>query len=99
MNFGSLSTNPLFWLIYFSIAAAMGYWNWRKGHSFPVGIFISVLLTPVAGLLFNLFAKKNSAALRNRIKKDPSGERCPSCNTPISPSAKRCKSCGRKFMP
>lgn len=98
MRFSSLSENPYFWLVYFSIAAGMGYWNWRKGHSFPIGMFVSVLLTPVAGLLFNLFSKPNKAALRDRAKAAPPSQRCPSCNAPVPDAAKRCKSCGKKLI-
>lgn len=99
----SISRNPYFWLCYFTIAAILGYWNYRKGHNFAIGMFISLLLTPITGLLFNIFGKKNTAELKRRAKNNSvvavNMTNCPSCNGTIPLDAKRCKHCGKKLLP
>ena len=97
----SLSTNPYFWLCYFTIASGMAYWNHRRGHSFIIGLFISVICTPVVALLFILFGKPNTAEIRKREKdrlaQSPEMMRCPSCTALIPKASARCKECGKKF--
>jgi DNA-directed RNA polymerase subunit RPC12/RpoP len=92
----SLSTNPEFWLVYFIVAFAMGYWNYRKGHSLMIGFFISALFTPVVGLLFNIFAKPNNEVLRRRAAASVKPIRCSSCGEKIPAKSYKCPKCGVK---
>ncbi|HLX13302.1 MAG TPA: hypothetical protein VKS81_10865 [Bacteroidota bacterium] len=88
-----LSLNPYFWLVYFSLAVAMGYWNYRRGHHFMIGVFVSSLLTPVAGLLFNIFAKPNTDLMRKRARP----VKCPSCGEDTPAHKTRCIHCGKRL--
>lgn len=97
MYVDSISTNPWFWLAWFSIAALMGYWNYRKGHNFFIGMFISALVTPLVALLFLLFGKSNQTVLRQRKEKAGGVRRCPSCNRAVPDNSRRCPNCGKKF--
>jgi ribosomal protein L40E len=92
----TLAANPYFWLAYFALAFAMGYWNYRKGHNLMIGFFISLLLTPVTGLLFNIFAKPNREVLRKRDAASMKPIRCASCGEMIPAKSTKCRKCGAR---
>jgi hypothetical protein len=92
----SLGSNPYFWLCYFAVAFAMGYWNYRKGHNLMIGFFISVVFTPITGLLFNIFAKSNKEVLRRREAGSRKQIRCASCGAVIAAKSYKCTNCGTK---
>ena len=92
---GTLAGNSSFWVIYFLIAFAMGYWNYLRGHNLMIGFFISVLFTPVAGLLFNILAKPNNQVLRAREKAKPT--QCPSCGELMPAKMTKCRKCGERI--
>ena len=93
----TLSAKPVFWLIYFTVAFIMGYWNYRKGHNLMIGFFISVLFTPMTGLLFNIFAKKNIQVLRQREIRSAKPVPCPECGKPVPLKEFKCGNCGARI--
>jgi hypothetical protein len=90
----TLAANPYFWLTYFVLAFAMGYWNYRKGHNLMIGVFISLLLTPLTGLLFNIFTKSNREVIRQRNTASMKPVRCASCGEMIPAKSNKCRKCG-----
>jgi DNA-directed RNA polymerase subunit RPC12/RpoP len=92
----NLSANPYFWLVYFILAFVMGYWNYLKGHNLMIGFFISVVFTPLTGLLFNIFAKPNKEVLRRRAAASVKPVRCASCGEKIPAKSYKCSKCGAK---
>ena len=78
----------LFWLIPSLVVA--NTWD-KKGLSYSVGLFVSLFLSPVTGLLLGIFEMSGSYINIETTKE------CPDCKEHIQASANVCKYCGHKF--
>ena len=43
------------------LSALIGYWNQTRGHSFATGILLSLILSPLIGVVVVLLTKKKGA--------------------------------------
>lgn len=79
------------WLI-FSFLVAILADNWRRSG---IGYFLlSILLTPLVGILVLAFSGKNSDALEKEQIINNKLTKCPFCKELIKPDAIKCKHCG-----
>ncbi len=79
------------WLI-FSFLVAILADNWRRSG---IGYFLlSILLTPLVGILVLAFSGKNSDALEKEQIINNKLTKCPFCKELVKPDAIKCKHCG-----
>lgn len=85
--------------VWLALAVAVGVLASNRGRS-GVGWFVlSVLLSPLLGLLFCLVAKDLSRAPGTGQPGPATHRRCPQCAEFIQPAAKVCKHCGAAVDP
>ncbi|GEM_PF-1306622 len=77
--------------MYVGVSAALGIWNWYKGHGFWLGFLFSLLLTPLIGWLTVALTPAVVIVDTARGRK----RSCPHCFelTPIQ--SQFCDACGR----
>ncbi len=85
----------LIFFLWFGGAIAVGIWNHKRGYTFLMGLIVSVLFSPVVGVIVVLLYRdqsKNPAIVGTSPK---SLKKCPYCAEDIKKEAKVCKHCGR----
>lgn len=80
------------WLI---LSAAIGSWAGRKGKNAAAYFALSLLLSPLVGLVITAISEPDlkALAIQGKLK------RCPECAEYIRPDATRCRFCGHEFNP
>lgn len=86
----------VFW-IGFSLAAGVIASN--KGRSFLGFTLLSILLSPILGLIAAVIVEPNSAEQENKAVASGVYCRCPYCAELIKAGAKVCKHCGKDIEP
>jgi len=71
-----------FYFLWFIFSLMLGFRNMNKGHSFWSAFIISLLLTPIIGMLF--------------VLSKPAKDKCKYCKGHIEYNATVCKHCGRE---
>lgn len=90
-------TYGIFWLL-FSVAA--GIFASNRGRSGIGWFFISLLISPLLGLIFVAIMKDLSQPLASAGQPSSSTHvKCPSCAEFVLPEAKVCKHCGTDLVP
>ena len=82
----------LFYWIVFSFIVALLADKWH--HSGFKYFFISLLLSPLVGIIFLLFSGKKSDALEKEQIINNKLTKCPFCKELVKPDAIKCKHCG-----
>lgn len=82
----------IFWLI-FTIAASMI--ASRKGRSGTNVFLVSLLLSPLVGIIVALLLKPNTDAMETETIKAGSAKKCPFCAEVIKREASVCRYCGK----
>jgi hypothetical protein len=80
-----------------SIAAALIAKN--KGRSAWGLFFLSILLSPVVGIIVALVLPPDTAALEKKQLESGEYRRCPFCSELVRSTASVCKHCGRDLAP
>lgn len=82
------------WIIFSFIGGAIAH---RKGNKFLSAFVVSLLLSPLIGIIVALAMAKNDAALEERKVKSGTHKRCPACRELIRRDARVCRFCRQSF--
>ena len=82
------------WIIFSCIAGAIAR---NKGNSFAGAFFVSILLSPLIGILIALVQKPNNAAIEKEQLGSGTMKKCPYCAEIVKREATVCKHCGRSI--
>lgn len=84
------------WAIaWFALSLVAGAIAGNKGRS-GFGFFVlSILLSPLVGILAAFAASPDHEKIKKNTIEDGEGRTCPYCDEIIKPAAKVCKHCGR----
>jgi hypothetical protein len=80
------------WIVFSCIAGAIAN---NKGNSFAAAFFISILLSPIIGIVIALVQKPNEAVVETRRLQTGASRKCPFCAELIKNDASVCRYCGR----
>lgn len=83
-----------FWIIFSCVAAAIAH---NKGNSVAAAVLISILLSPLIGIIVALVQKRNEAVLETQRLQSGASRKCPFCAELIKKEARVCRYCGRDF--
>ena len=87
-------------IIFFWFAFSMlaGWIAEQKGRSGVGFFFLSIILTPLIGLIAAAVISKNEAALADVALRDGKMRRCPDCAELVLIEAIKCKHCGSPLL-
>lgn len=86
----------IFWiLLWIFLSYIVGVINHSRGNSVIVGFLLSVILSPLLGLIVVLVTSKNNQKLEERAIKSGKMKRCIHCAELVKPEAIVCKHCGK----
>lgn len=82
----------IFWLFFSIVAAVIANQKGRSGVGF---FFLSILLSPLIGVIAALVSSSNTEKLEQRSLQSGSSKRCPYCAELVKVEATVCRHCGR----
>lgn len=74
------------------LSVAIGSWSERKGQGFAMGFFVSLILSPLIGLIIVAISEDRTAQLKQAQMR-----KCPQCAELVQPDAKICRYCHYEF--
>lgn len=84
----------VFMFLWFAFSMLAGWVAEQKGRSGVGFFFLSLILTPVIGLIAAAIVSRNEDAISDRAISDGEMRRCPYCAEPVRIEAIKCKHCG-----
>jgi hypothetical protein len=85
--------------LWFALSMLAGWIAEQKGRSGVGFFFLSIILTPLIGLIAAAVASKNEAALADVALRDGKMRRCQDCAELVLIEAIKCKHCGSALPP
>jgi hypothetical protein len=85
----------LFWImIYIALSVITAAWAENKGRSAGGFFMLSLVLSPIVGLIAAGVARPNVARLEKLMILDATHKRCPDCAELVKADALKCRYCG-----
>lgn len=84
-------------IIWIILSVVIGLWNESRGNSFFIGLLLSLLLSPLIGLLIVGVTGKNEKYLNEKAIQSGELKKCLYCAELVKKEAKICKHCGKEF--
>ena len=84
-----------FYFVFCFVAAAIAH---NKGNSAALTFLLSLLGSPLIGIIVALVQKPNNAKLEKQSLKSGQDKRCPYCAELVKQAAKICKHCGNSVQ-
>jgi hypothetical protein len=85
----------LTWLI---VSILVAVWASRRGRSGLIAFIVSILLSPLIGIVFVLVNGTNERKIENRAVANGEMKKCPSCAELVRWEAAKCRYCGHEFV-
>lgn len=85
----------LFWIVvYIALSVIAAAWAENKGRSAGGFFLLSIVLSPIVGLVAAGVARPNIARLEKHMILDATHKRCPDCAELVRADALKCRHCG-----
>ena len=85
-------------VLWVGLAVLVSLEAYRKGGSFIAGFGISLLLSPLIGLLLVAVHSPRKDVLDERAIKKGKAQRCPQCKEVVRADARVCRHCGNRLV-
>lgn len=80
--------------VWFALSLAVGGWNKSRGNSFLVGFLVSIIFSPLIGIIMVAITKTNPKGMEKEALKSGEAKKCPQCAELVKVEAVKCRFCG-----